>query len=84
MHAKLLIADARFTAVGSANLDVTAGYWESEALAVVDSTTTAQRVEAALDALLARAVPFDTTDPTWQALAQRRAWLSANWPSVVG
>lgn len=84
VHAKLLIADGRFTAVGSANLDVTAGYWESEALALVDSPTCAGRLEAALDALLARAIPFDTLDPAWQALAQRRAWLSANWPSVVG
>jgi len=84
VHAKLLVADGRFTAVGSANLDVTAGYWESEVLAVVDCVETAGRVEATLDALLATAVPFDTTDPTWQVLAGRRAWLSANWPSLVG
>jgi len=84
VHAKLMVADERWTAVGSANLDVTAGYWESEVLAIIDSYPTAADTVRKLRSHLDHSVPFDPSDPGWQVLAQRRAWLSANWPSLVG
>jgi phosphatidylserine/phosphatidylglycerophosphate/cardiolipin synthase-like enzyme len=37
VHAKAMSVDGRVCAVGSANLDVTAGYWESELLLVVEA-----------------------------------------------
>lgn len=84
VHAKLVVVDGRITATGSANLDVTAGYWESEVLVVLRCHTTTAGVEAWLQQLLDSAVPFDPTDESWRVRAERRAWLSQSWPSVVG
>ena len=35
VHAKVMSADGRVCAGGSANLDITAGYWESELVLLV-------------------------------------------------
>jgi len=45
--------DGRVCAVGSANLDVTAGYWESELLLVVEEESIATGVEARFGELIA-------------------------------
>lgn len=83
VHAKLMSVDGRRFAIGSANLDITAGYWESEALLIVDDARRTARLDARLDALLAAADPIDA-DPRWQATAARRTWVSRHWPSLLG
>lgn len=84
VHAKLLVCDATTVAVGSANLDVTAAYWESEALLVVHDAPFADRMLAALAPLLARSRRIDREDTRWRTEAEQRAWVGRNWPSLVG
>ena len=84
VHAKVLSVDGlRFT-VGSANLDITAGYWESEALLVVEDPAATAALEATLDGLLSESMRVDPDDPAWRDRAERRAWLSRHWPSALG
>jgi phosphatidylserine/phosphatidylglycerophosphate/cardiolipin synthase-like enzyme len=84
VHAKLVLGDGGALAIGSANLDVTAGYWESEALVIVEDRAVVADVEARLEALLAGSVAIDPADPKWRDGASLRSWLGRVWPSVVG
>jgi len=81
VHAKVVSADGRVCAVGSANLDVTAGYWESEVLLAVEDASVAGALEARIESLLAGSVRVERDDPQWQAQAKRRAWMRY-WPSL--
>jgi phosphatidylserine/phosphatidylglycerophosphate/cardiolipin synthase-like enzyme len=69
--------------VGSANLDITAAYWESELLLVVEDSAVTAPLERQLDGLLAGSIPVRAEDPEWQRLAARRAWLR-RWPGMIG
>ena len=82
VHAKALSADGRVCAVGSANLDVTASYWESELLLLVEDDLVARAFEASVDALMAGSVRLNRDDPAWQRLARRREWFR-HWPGVL-
>jgi phosphatidylserine/phosphatidylglycerophosphate/cardiolipin synthase-like enzyme/nucleotide-binding universal stress UspA family protein len=84
VHAKLLVCDTAAVALGSANLDVTAAYWESEALLVVHDTPFAERMLSALEPLLASSRRIDREDSQWRAEAEQRAWVGRNWPSLIG
>lgn len=83
VHAKLLSADGRVCTVGSANLDVTAGYWEDEVLAIVEDAEVTATLDAALDRIIAASERADPSDPAWKARAARRAWISRHWPSLL-
>jgi phosphatidylserine/phosphatidylglycerophosphate/cardiolipin synthase-like enzyme len=82
VHAKALSVDGRTCAVGSANLDVTAGYWESELLLVVEDETIATAVEARFHELFATSLRVDPEDPDWKHQAERRRWMRY-WPGVL-
>lgn len=82
VHAKLMSADGRICAVGSANMDFTGGYWESELLLVVEDGPVASALEARFDELAAQSVRVDRNDPQWQRLARSREWMR-HWPSVL-
>lgn len=82
VHAKLLTVDGRVCTVGSANLDVTAGYWESELVLVVEDPVITGAVEEWVDRLVAGSKPFDRADPAWQEAARRREWMR-HWPGVL-
>ncbi|MCK6531193.1 phosphatidylserine/phosphatidylglycerophosphate/cardiolipin synthase family protein [Myxococcota bacterium] len=84
VHAKVVTCDGGRAAIGSANLDVTAGYWESEAVAIVEDPAVVAALEADLSALAAVGRRVDRDDPAWRALAGRRAWLSSHWPGLIG
>ncbi|WNG36711.1 phosphatidylserine/phosphatidylglycerophosphate/cardiolipin synthase family protein [Archangium violaceum] len=84
VHAKILVCDTAAVALGSANLDVTAAYWESEALLVVHDTPFAERMLSALEPLLAGSRRIDREDSQWRAEAEQRAWVGRNWPSLIG
>jgi phosphatidylserine/phosphatidylglycerophosphate/cardiolipin synthase-like enzyme len=84
VHAKIVTMDGRVASVGSANLDITAGYWESEAQVLLHDTDGTAALEARLDALLAQSERVDPGDPAWRRRAERRAWLNRWWPSVIG
>jgi phosphatidylserine/phosphatidylglycerophosphate/cardiolipin synthase-like enzyme len=82
VHAKAMSVDGRVCAVGSANLDVTAGYWESELLLVVEDESIATAVEARFDELFATSARIDPADPDWQRRAELRRWMRY-WPGVL-
>lgn len=82
VHAKVLTADGEACAVGSANLDVTAGYWESEVLLVVEDAAVTRAVEARVARLIAASDRVDRDDPDWRAAALRRRWMH-RWPGVL-
>ena len=82
VHAKTMSVDGRVCAVGSANLDVTGGYWESEILLVVEDEPVATALEARFEELLATSVRIDREDAAWKHRADRRRWMRY-WPGVL-
>ena len=82
VHAKALSVDGQRCTVGSANMDITAAYWESELLLVIEDAAIASGFEAKVDALMAESLRMDAGDPVWQQLAKRRAWMR-HWPGVL-
>jgi phosphatidylserine/phosphatidylglycerophosphate/cardiolipin synthase-like enzyme len=82
VHAKLVMVDGRVCTVGSANLDITAGYWESELMLVVEDPAITARVETRIDELLDGSKRFDRDDPAWRQSARRREWMR-QWPGVL-
>lgn len=84
VHAKLLVRDGADVAIGSANVDVTSAYWESEALLVVHDQGFAQTTLAALAPVLAEARRVDVGTGDWASQHSRREWLGRHWPSIVG
>ena len=82
VHAKAMSADGRVCAVGSANMDITGGYWESELLLIVEDASIAGAFEARIAELIADSVRVDRNDPRWQATARGRQWMR-HWPGVL-
>jgi phosphatidylserine/phosphatidylglycerophosphate/cardiolipin synthase-like enzyme len=82
VHAKVMSVDRRMCSVGSANLDITAGYWETELVLIVEDPATAATLESLIDRLLSQSRRVDRDDPAWQRLAMRRGWMR-RWPGVM-
>ncbi len=82
VHAKVMSIDGRVCSVGSANLDVTAGYWESEMILIVEDPAIAAALESHIDTLLAQSPRVNRDDPEWRKLARRRRWMR-RWPGVM-
>ncbi len=83
VHAKVMSADARRCAVGSANFDVTSAYWESELMLVVEDAAVAGELERRVDELCATSTRIDREDAAWRDRARRRVWMR-RWPGVLG
>ena len=79
VHAKVMSVDGRISSVGSANLDITAGYWENELMLVVEDESHARALEARIDELIAGSRRVDRSDLKWQRTAERRKWMR-RWP----
>jgi cardiolipin synthase A/B len=82
VHAKMITVDGRIASVGSANLDVTAGYWENELIVVVEDAGVTGAIEARIDELIGASKRVDRNDPAWQQTAHRREWMR-RWPGVL-
>ena len=82
VHAKMMTVDGRIASVGSANLDVTAGYWENELILVVEDPLITRALETRIDELIGASKRVDRNDPGWQQSAQRREWMQ-HWPGVL-
>jgi phosphatidylserine/phosphatidylglycerophosphate/cardiolipin synthase-like enzyme len=85
VHAKVLCVDDEVLAVGSANLDISAAYWESEAILVLEDQDRASALGARLDELARAGSLLTPDDPRlggswWGA----REVLSEYWPSILG
>jgi phosphatidylserine/phosphatidylglycerophosphate/cardiolipin synthase-like enzyme len=74
--------DGRICTVGSANFDITAGYWESELLLVVQDEAVAGRLEARFDELIGASDRIRADDSAWVRQAQERQWMRY-WPGVL-
>jgi cardiolipin synthase len=82
VHAKVMTVDGRRCAIGSANLDITAAYWESELMLMVEDPDLVSTLEAQIATLMAGATPITRDDAAWPGLARRRAWMR-HWPGVL-
>ena len=82
VHAKLVSVDGQICTVGSANLDMTAGYWESELMLIVEDPAIVAAVDAQIDRLIAGSKRFERDDPAWRQSARRREWMR-HWPGVL-
>ena len=82
VHAKLVSVDGERCAIGSANLDVTSAYWESELMLVVEDAEHTRGLEARIDEILAGSVRVRRDDAAWRESARRRAWMR-HWPGVL-
>lgn len=81
VHAKLMIVDAERFTIGSANPDITSAYWESELLLVVEDAAVARVLAERVAARMADSRRIEPQDPSFRALARRRAWMR-HWPSL--
>ncbi len=82
VHAKVMSVDGEVCSVGSANLDITAGYWESELLLLVEDPAIVRSLEAHIEQLIGGSERIDRSDPVWQQTAARRRWMR-HWPGVL-
>ncbi len=83
VHAKVMSCDGRAASIGSANLDVTASYWEHEANVVVQDDSFAQDLERQIESMLERAYAIDLESEYWRRDRAKRAIVAKLWPSVV-
>ena len=70
------------TSIGSANLDATASFWESEANVLVQNAEFASGVEATLQKLIDGSVALDPGSEYWKRERAQRAVVSALWPGA--
>jgi cardiolipin synthase len=82
VHAKVMSVDGRVCCVGSANLDITAGYWENEVMLVVEDESVTCALETRIDQLIAGSQRVDRNDRRWQRMARHRQWMR-HWPGVL-
>lgn len=80
VHAKIVSIDGEVTSIGSANLDATASFWESEANVVVQDPSFASEVEADLRTLIDGSVPLDPESEYWARERAQRAVVGTLWP----
>jgi len=80
VHAKVVSVDGLATSIGSANLDATASYWESEANVVVQDEKFASKVEAELQKLIDGSVAIDPDSEYWKRERAQRAVVGTLWP----
>jgi len=83
VHAKLVSIDGRATSIGSANLDATASYWESEANVLVQDPAFARGVEAELAALIEGSLRLDVDSEYFRRERAQRAVVSTLWPGTL-
>ena len=80
VHAKVVSVDGLVTSIGSANLDATASYWESEANVVVQDAEFASGVEAQLQKLIDGSIAIDPESEYWKRERAQRAVVGTLWP----
>ncbi len=83
VHAKIVSVDGLVTSIGSANLDATASFWESEANIVVQDAEFASGVEARLQKLIDGSVELDPESEYWKRERAQRAVVATLWPGTL-
>ncbi len=80
VHAKIIVADGKVASIGSANLDVTASYWEREAVVITESSDLARTLEAELREMMERSLRIDRASEYWKRETAQRELVSRAWP----
>lgn len=80
VHAKVMTADGQMASIGSANLDVTASYWEDEANIVLEDPKLVACVEDTIREFIARAYPIDLNSEYWLRELPKRELAGRLWP----
>lgn len=83
VHAKIVSVDGLVTSIGSANLDATASFWESEANVVVEDADFALAIEARLQKLIDGSVELDPESEYWKRERTQRAVVATLWPGAL-
>lgn len=83
VHAKILSTDGKVCSIGSANLDATASFWESEANVVVEDPTFVAGLEAQLRELIAGSLRLDPESEYWKRERAQRAVVGTLWPGSL-
>jgi phosphatidylserine/phosphatidylglycerophosphate/cardiolipin synthase-like enzyme len=83
VHAKLVSVDGLVTSIGSANLDATASFWESEANIVVQDADFARGIEAEVQKLIDGSVELDPESEYWKRERAQRAVVATLWPGTL-
>ncbi|MEZ4426403.1 MAG: phosphatidylserine/phosphatidylglycerophosphate/cardiolipin synthase family protein [Nannocystaceae bacterium] len=83
VHAKVMTVDGKLASVGSANLDATASFWESEANVVIEDPQVVAQLEGALMEMIDRSLAIDRTSEYWRREAAQRAVVAKLWPGAL-
>ncbi len=83
VHAKILTCDNHLVGLGSANFDITGGFWESEVLLVVDDEGFATTMNDQISAWIKTSLQVQPYKEEWQRDAAMREWLNRVWPSII-
>lgn len=83
VHAKVMSVDGVLVSVGSANLDVTASYWEDEANVLIEDAAVAGELERALEGLIAGSYRLELDSDYWRREARQREVVSKLWPETL-
>jgi len=83
VHAKIMSIDGELCSVGSANLDATASFWESEANIVVRDRGFTRALEQQLRELIDASVALDPSSEYWQRERAQRAVVGKLWPGSL-
>jgi phosphatidylserine/phosphatidylglycerophosphate/cardiolipin synthase-like enzyme len=80
VHAKMMAVDGRLCSIGSANLDATASFWESEANVVVEDPEFCRELELELEGMIAGSLRLDPDSEYWRSERAQRAVVGTLWP----
>jgi phosphatidylserine/phosphatidylglycerophosphate/cardiolipin synthase-like enzyme len=69
--------------VGSANLDATASFWESETNVVIQDPQVVAGLEAELRAVIDRSLKVDRESDYWRSERAQRAVVAKLWPGAL-
>ncbi len=83
VHAKIVSVDAMAISIGSANLDATASFWESESNIVVQDPEFAGNVEELLQTMIDGSDPLDPESEYWKRERAQRAVVTTLWPGSL-
>lgn len=83
VHAKVITADGEVASIGSANLDVTASYWEREANLVIEDPAVVAALEARLQAMVDESYRIELGSDYWRREAPQREIVDRLWPEIV-
>ncbi len=80
VHAKVVTLDSHVASIGSANLDVTASYWEDEANLVLEDRALVTGVEQQIRDMIAGSYRIDLASEYWLQELPKREIAARLWP----